>query len=171
MFLYSFKRIRNRYFGAFLMVQWFRLPLFNAGDEDSIPDWEAKILHAPGPKNWNIKQKQYCDKFNKDIKTFIMVPFKKILKKTKQLFYFSSICCFFVFFPPPPFTLKGTLSQFCSSQFLTHYFQYIMKSQLHGVYLIHSSISSNLTLSEEYPRRVEDMETEFSAHNCLEWWL
>ena len=170
MFLYSFKRIRNRFLGAFLMVQWLKLPLFNAGDEGSIHDWEGKILHALGPKSRNTKQKQYCDKFNKDIKTFIMVPFKKILKKTTIILLLQYML-FFGFFPPPPFTLKGTLSQFCSSQFLTHCFHYVMKSQLHGVYLIHSSISSNLTLSEEYPRRVEDMETEFSAHNCLEWWL
>ena len=29
-----------------------------------IPGWEAKIPHALGSKN--IKQKQYCNKFNKD---------------------------------------------------------------------------------------------------------
>ena len=28
----------------------------------------AKIPHASGPKNQNIKQKQYCNKFNKDFK-------------------------------------------------------------------------------------------------------
>ena len=40
----------------------------NAGDEGSIPGWGAKISHASGPKNQNIKQKQYCNKFNKDFK-------------------------------------------------------------------------------------------------------
>ena len=34
----------------------------------SIPGQGAKIAHASGPKNQNIKQKQYCNKFNKDLK-------------------------------------------------------------------------------------------------------
>ena len=38
----------------------------NAGGAGSIPGWGAKIPHALGPKNQNIKQKQYCNKFNKD---------------------------------------------------------------------------------------------------------
>ena len=32
----------------------------------SIPGWGAKISYALGPKNQNIKQKQYSNKFNKD---------------------------------------------------------------------------------------------------------
>ena len=40
----------------------------NAGGEGSIPGWEAKIPHASWPKNQSIKQKQYCNKFNKDFK-------------------------------------------------------------------------------------------------------
>ena len=28
----------------------------------------AKISHALWPKNQNVKQKQYCNKFNKDFK-------------------------------------------------------------------------------------------------------
>ena len=40
----------------------------NAGGVGSIPGWEAKIPHASGPKNQTIKQKQYCNKFNKDFK-------------------------------------------------------------------------------------------------------
>ena len=31
-----------------------------------IPGWQAKVQHASQPKNQNIKQKQYCNKFNKD---------------------------------------------------------------------------------------------------------
>ena len=42
--------------------------LSNAGGEGSIPGWGAKIPHASWPKNQNIKQKQYCKKFNKDFK-------------------------------------------------------------------------------------------------------
>ena len=40
----------------------------NARDAGSIPSQGAKIPRASGPKNRNIKQKQYCNKFNKDFK-------------------------------------------------------------------------------------------------------
>ena len=40
----------------------------NSGDVGSIPGQGTKILHASGPRNQNIKQKQYCNKFNKDFK-------------------------------------------------------------------------------------------------------
>ena len=40
----------------------------NAGGAGSNPGRGAKIPHASGPKNQNIKQKQYCNKFNKDFK-------------------------------------------------------------------------------------------------------
>ena len=45
-----------------------------------IPGQGAKIPHASGPKNQNIKQKQYCNKFNKDFKNG---PHQKVLKKKK----------------------------------------------------------------------------------------
>ena len=40
----------------------------NAGDADSIPSQGTKIHreHASWPKHQNIKQKQYCNKFNTD---------------------------------------------------------------------------------------------------------
>ena len=38
----------------------------NAGDESSIPDWGAKIPYSSRPKNQNIGQKQYCNKFSED---------------------------------------------------------------------------------------------------------
>ena len=38
----------------------------NAVGVGSIPGQVAKIPHASCPKNPNIKQKQYCNKFNKD---------------------------------------------------------------------------------------------------------
>ena len=41
---------------------------YSAGGEDYIPDWGAKIPYAWGPKNQNIKQKQYCNKINKVFK-------------------------------------------------------------------------------------------------------
>ena len=40
----------------------------NVGDAGSRPGQGAKILHASWPKTQNIKQKQYCNKFNKDLK-------------------------------------------------------------------------------------------------------
>ena len=40
----------------------------NTGGAGSIPGQEAKIPHALQPKSQNIKQKQYCNKFNKDFK-------------------------------------------------------------------------------------------------------
>ena len=41
----------------------------NAEGMGSIPDGGAKILYASGPKKkQNIKQKQYCNKFNNDFK-------------------------------------------------------------------------------------------------------
>ena len=41
----------------------------NAGGAGSIPGLGAKIPpHASWPKNQNIKQTQYCNKFNKDFK-------------------------------------------------------------------------------------------------------
>ena len=40
----------------------------NAGGAGSIPGQGAKIPHTLWPKNQNIKQKQFCNKFNKDFK-------------------------------------------------------------------------------------------------------
>ena len=40
----------------------------NAEDEDSIPGQGANTPHASQKKNQNIKQKQYCNKFNKYFK-------------------------------------------------------------------------------------------------------
>ena len=40
----------------------------NAGGAGLIPGWGAKIPRALQPKDQNIKQKQYCNKFNKGLK-------------------------------------------------------------------------------------------------------
>ena len=56
----------------------------SAGGVGSIPGWGAEIPHASQPKNQNMKQKQYCNTFNKDLKniteteniTFILVEKK-----------------------------------------------------------------------------------------------
>ena len=39
-----------------------------AGGAGSVPGWRAKIPHALWPKKQNIKQKQYCNKLNKEFK-------------------------------------------------------------------------------------------------------
>ena len=48
----------------------------NAGGVGSIPGLGAKIPLASWPKTQNIKQKQYCNKFNKDFKN-TKTTFKK----------------------------------------------------------------------------------------------
>ena len=50
-----------------------------AGGVGSIPGQGVKIPHASGPKNQNRKQKQYCNKFNKDLKK--NGPRQKFFKK------------------------------------------------------------------------------------------
>ena len=52
-----------------------------AGGAGSIPGRGAKIPHASWPKKQNIKQKQYFNKFNKDLKNGPHQ--KKNLKKKK----------------------------------------------------------------------------------------
>ena len=54
----------------------------SAGGAASIPGQGAKIPHALWPKIQNIKQKQYCNKFNKDFKNDPHQ--KKNLKKIKK---------------------------------------------------------------------------------------
>ena len=49
-----------------------------AGGMGSIPGRGTKIPHASAPKNQNIKQKQYCNKFNKGFKNG---PHQKVLKQ------------------------------------------------------------------------------------------
>ena len=63
----------------------------NAEGAGSIPGQEAKILHASWPKNQNIKQKQYCNEFNKDFsdgpcqkKIFKKIKYTILVKKKKN---------------------------------------------------------------------------------------
>ena len=51
----------------------------NAEAVGSIPGWGAKIPHASRPENQNTKQKQYCNKSDKDFKNGPCQ--KKILEK------------------------------------------------------------------------------------------
>ena len=58
------ENIKKNKTGNSLVVQWLELSTFTAGGVGSIPGWGAGIPQASQPKN--IKQKQYCNKFNKD---------------------------------------------------------------------------------------------------------
>ena len=51
----------------------------SAGGASSVPGQTAKIPHASGPNHQKVKQKQYCNKFNKAFKNG---PHQKNLKKT-----------------------------------------------------------------------------------------
>ena len=55
-----------------------KTPPSDAGGEGLISDQRAKIPHASGPKYKDKKQKQCCNKFNKDLKNG---PHEKILKR------------------------------------------------------------------------------------------
>ena len=56
----------------------------NAGGVGSIPGRGANVPHASQPKNQNIKQKQYCNKFNKDFKRMVHIKKKSLGKKKKK---------------------------------------------------------------------------------------
>ena len=45
-----------------------KTPASNAGGARLITAQGAKIPHVLWPENQNMKQKQYCNKFNKDFK-------------------------------------------------------------------------------------------------------
>ena len=65
-----------------MAVQGLRIRLPTQGGAGSIPGQGAKITHASQPKTQNIKQKQYCNKFNKDFKK-VHIKKKKNLKNNK----------------------------------------------------------------------------------------
>ena len=56
------------FLGISLPVQWLRLCLPMEGGVGVIICQGVKIPHTSQPKNENIKQKQYCNKFNKYFK-------------------------------------------------------------------------------------------------------
>ena len=70
--------------GTSLAVQWLRLHLPLQGNAGLIPGEGIKIPHASQPENQNIKQKQYCNKFNKDFKNGPHHLKKKNLEKKKK---------------------------------------------------------------------------------------
>ena len=64
-----------------------------AGGAGSIPGRGAKIPHASWPRNQNIKQKQYCNKFNKDSKNgpHQKKSLKKMILDFSQAHYVQSV--------------------------------------------------------------------------------
>ena len=54
-----------------------------------IPGQGPKITHASGPKNQNIKQKQYCNKLNKDFKNG---PHQKNLQNSMLCVIYTHTC-------------------------------------------------------------------------------
>ena len=106
-FRVSFKRMGAQ---TSLAVQWLILP--SKAGASSIPGQRGKIPHASWPKTSNIKQKQYCKKFNKNFK---MVHLKK--KSFKNIY--SVILEYRVLYISVMITLLFTLIK--SSKFLPVY--------------------------------------------------
>ena len=67
--------------GTSLVVQWLRLhlPLQRVQVQSLVG--ELRFPYALEPTNQNMKQKQYCNKLNRDFKNG---PYQKIFKKKKK---------------------------------------------------------------------------------------
>ena len=58
---------------------------FNAEDVGSSPVWGARVPHASWSKSQNVKQKQNCNKLNRDFKTWpIKINANKPKKKKRE---------------------------------------------------------------------------------------
>ena len=68
--------------GTCLVIQWLRLhlPIHGVWVWSLVGELTSHLPH--GPKTENIKQVQYCNKFNKDFKKMARIK-KKNLKKKK----------------------------------------------------------------------------------------
>ena len=77
------------FLGISLPVQWLRLCLPMEGGVGVIICQGVKIPHTSQPKNENIKQKQYCNKFNKYFKNG--PHFKKICKKVFCIWFWIAM--------------------------------------------------------------------------------
>ena len=64
-----------------LVVQWLGPHLPVQGVGGSVPGQRTKIPHALRSKNQNIRQKQYCNAFNKDFKNWSTSKNKTTKKK------------------------------------------------------------------------------------------
>ena len=67
----------------------------NTGGPGLIPGWGAGIPHTSQPENQNIKQKQYCHKFNKIFKTGVHIKKIKYINKItlKKKIYVLVVLC------------------------------------------------------------------------------
>ena len=52
-----------------------------------IPGWGARIPHTSPSKNQNLKQKQYCNKFNNDFKKLVHIKISHISKESLMYEY------------------------------------------------------------------------------------
>ena len=75
--------------GTFLAVQWLRLRLPMQGVQLRSLVGELRFHMPHGQKTQNIKQKQYCNKFNKDFKNGPQQ--KKSLKKKKKNIWHADV--------------------------------------------------------------------------------
>ena len=64
----------------------------NVGGAGSIADWGGKISHGSGPKIQSVKQKQCCNKFNKDFKNSLHQ--KIFLKNHLQSLLYQLMTCY-----------------------------------------------------------------------------
>ena len=81
-FIFHSSRIRERDFPSGPLL---KAPPSTAGDTGSIPGQGGKILHASGPKNEQVKQKQYCNRFSKDLKRKPPCQHLSTLKKKESM--------------------------------------------------------------------------------------
>ena len=75
-------QLKKSNLGTSLVVKGVKISISNVGGAGSISAQGVKIPHASWPRNRDIKQKKYCNKFNKDFK---MVPIKNIFFKVTWL--------------------------------------------------------------------------------------
>ena len=54
-----------------------KTPPSEAGAVGLISSWGAKTPHGSRPEKQNLKQKQHCNKFNKDLKKMVSIKTKK----------------------------------------------------------------------------------------------
>ena len=76
---------------------------FNAGGVGLIPGQGGKIPHVTGPKNPNIRQKQYCNTFSKDFKNSPHQKIKKNPKIFKKVWKKNTVIAF-----PTKFSLSNS---------------------------------------------------------------
>ena len=90
-FLLAFSSVKTTLYGISLAVQWLRLRLRCRGC-GLIPGQELRSHMPCGQKSQNIKQKQYCNRFNEDFKNGPHTHTKK--KKLKRTITLDVVAVF-----------------------------------------------------------------------------